>query len=282
MDWSKAKTILIVALLFANAILGYFVLTARGEARATSEIEFAKESKELLLRRDIRVEADIPPVPVELFSMTVEYELNEPFYINSKYFEGKGIRELSPDGTDQIYRGSELITIENGKLLKYENNGMIVSDGISTSFEEAKEIAETFLQDREYKIEDMNLTFWKETEEGYYLEYSKIMENAYVELGYTSFNISGDVVKSMERTWLNTIDIQQSSLVVVPAPKAILELLSIEDAHNKTITDISLCYYFDPEGQNNYEGYQQATQGNAVPAWRVQFSDGTKIVLDSE
>lgn len=43
MDWSKAKTILIVALLFANAILGYFVITDSMESNASGKAAQTEE-----------------------------------------------------------------------------------------------------------------------------------------------------------------------------------------------------------------------------------------------
>jgi len=282
MDWSKAKTILIVALLFANAILGYFVITDSLESNASGKAAADIQVEELLQRRDITLQSEIPVTPESLMSITVEFERNEPYDINSRYFDGKGIRELKGEEIEEIYRGYESVTIENGKLLIYENRDRMAVVTKAVELEAAENTAKKFLQERGYSSADMKLTYHQEEKGVYRLEYSKILENSYVEVGNTSFLIAGDTVKRMERTWLNTVEIQQSDLSLIPAEKAILELLSIEQAHGKTITDISLCYYFDPEKQNNYDGYQQATQGNAVPGWRIQFEDGTKLVLDSE
>lgn len=282
MDWSKAKTILIVALLFANAILGYFVITDSLESNASGKAAADIQVEELLQRRDITLQSEIPVTPESLMSITVEFERNEPYDINSRYFDGKGIRELKGEEIEEIYRGYESVTIKNGKLLIYENRDRMAVVTKAVELEAAENTAKEFLQERGYSSADMKLTYHQEEKGGYRLEYSKILENSYVEVGNTSFLIAGDTVKRMERTWLNTVEIQQSDLSLIPAEKAILELLSIEQAHGKTVTDISLCYYFDPEKQNNYDGYQQATQGNAVPGWRIQFEDGTKLVLDSE
>ena len=282
MDWSKAKTILIVALLIANGILGYFVYKDTLVSNASAQLYSDLEVEELLSRRDITLNSIIPKNPETLLSMTVEFEQNEPFDINSRYFDGKGIRELGGEGIEEIYRGNEAVTIENRKLLIYENKNRIISVVKDVTIDDADETAKKFLQDRGYSTKDMKLTYHEENQQGIRLEYSKVLEDSYVEIGYTSFLIAGETVKRMERMWLNTVELQQSDLTLVPATKGILELLSIEQAHGKTITDISLCYYFDPEKQTNYEGFQQATQGNAVPGWRIQFEDGTKLVLDSE
>jgi len=282
MDWSKAKTILIVALLFANAILGYFVITDSMESNASGKAAADIQVEELLQRRDITLQSELPGAPESLMSITVEFERNEPYDINSRYFDGKGIRELKGEEIEELYRGYESVTIKNGKLLIYENRDRMALVTKAVELEAAENTAKEFLQERGYSSADMKLTYHQEEKGGYRLEYSKILENSYVEVGNTSFLIAGDTVKRMERTWLNTVEIQQSDLSLIPAEKAILELLSIEQAYGKTVTDISLCYYFDPEKQNNYDGYQQATQGNAVPGWRIQFEDGTKLVLDSE
>lgn len=282
MDWSKAKTILIIALLFANAILGYFVFTDSMASNSLESMSANIPVEELLQRKEITLQSELPRTPESLLSITVEFERNEPYVINSRYFDGKGIRELTGEEIEEIYRGYESVTIENGKLLIYENSDRLILGTKTVTLDDAENTAKKFLHERGYNTEDMKLTYHAEEIDGFRLEYSKTLENSYVEIGNTSFLIIGDSVKRMERTWLNTVELQQSDLTLIPAEKAILELLSIEQAHGKAVTDISLCYYFDPEKQSNYEGYQQAAQGNAVPGWRIQFEDGTKLVLDSE
>lgn len=282
MDWSKAKTILIVALLFANAILGYFVFTDSRALNASVGLSANIKVEELLLRRGINLESELPKTPENIFSITVEFERNEPYDINSRFFDGKGIREISGEEIEEIFRGSESVKIENGKMLIYENSDRVISGSKDVELDTADDTAKKFLHERGYNTEDMKLTYYAEETEGFRLEYSKILDSSFVEVGKTSFWITGNTVKRMERMWLNTLELQQSDLTLVPAEKAILELLSIDQAHGKTVADISFCYYFDPERQNNYDGYQQAAQGNTVPGWRIQFEDGTKLVLDSE
>lgn len=282
MDWSKAKTILIIALLFVNVILGYFVFTDSLASNSLEDMSANIQVEDLLHRRDITIQSELPKTPENLLSITVEFERNEPYDINSRYFDGKGIRELSGEDKEEIYRGNESVTIENGKILIYENSDRIILGTDIGTLSDAEDVAKNFLHERGYSTEDMTLTYHSEEMKGFKLEYSKKLADSYVEIGKTSFLIEGDTVKRMERTWLNTVEIQQSDLKLIPAEKAILELLSIEQAHGKTIVDISLCYYFDPEKQDNYETYLQATQGNAVPGWRILFEDGTKLVLTSE
>ena len=50
----------------------------------------------------------------------------------------------------------------------------------------------------------------------------------------------------------------------------------------KTITRIEECYYFDPEEQGYVEDITKATKGKAIVAWRIQFSDGESIEIESK
>jgi hypothetical protein len=174
-----------------------------------------------------------------------------------------------------------VITLINEKLMIYENSGAETGMPME-DLDQAVDLAKGFLEERGYETEDMGLSYWRETESGYFLDFTKVFQDSYIELSYTVIRIEDGRVTRLERTWLNTKEIEETDYKIVPAPKAILELLSMEDASNKTITDISLGYYFDPEKQEYLDDYQQAKEGRAVPAWRVQFKDGYDVILDLE
>ncbi|SHI16359.1 hypothetical protein SAMN02745180_02515 [Sporanaerobacter acetigenes DSM 13106] len=129
-------------------------------------------------------------------------------------------------------------------------------------------------------MDDMKLSFIKNDNGIYYLEYTKIYEGLYVEKTYTKFEIDKCGVKRFERFWLNTKEIGENQIYISTAPKAILGLLTMEEAYGKTIEDISLCYYFDPSRHEDINDPKKTREGKAIPAWRIQFDDGSKILLD--
>ena len=65
------------------------------------------------------------------------------------------------------------------------------------------------------------------------------------------------------------------------APKSLLAVLGKEEVEGKTITDISICYYFDPQRQDYNDNPEEVQQGTTIPAWRIQFNDGYKIFVDN-
>lgn len=281
MDWSKAKTILIVALIITNLFLAYFLFWNQPETDSLLSPQFLEEVEELLGRNGIVLDTEIPVDQGELYNLTVEYETFTPTALNERFFGSQGLVDRGQGAITEIEFGLESVSVINNKLLIYENEDEFEETGPFT-LEDAAETARKFLEDRGYNTEDMGLSFWRETQTGYYLDFTKIFQDSYIEHSYTVFRIEGGKVRRMERTWLNTKEIEQTDYKIVPAPKAILELLSMEDTRDKTIVDISVCYYFDPEKQEYLGDYQQATEGRAVPAWRIQFEDGYDVILDLE
>ncbi len=281
MDWSKAKTILIVALLITNIFLAYFLYGEQEVGNAVLNPEFIEETEELLGRNGILLQSDLPTETGQLYNLTVEYEDMLPGTINDRFFNSEGVINRNEGAVIEIDYGDEGITLINEKLMIYENAATEAGNPIG-NLEQAMELAKQFLMERGYETDDMGLSYWRETENGYYLDFTKIFQDSYIELSYTVVIIEDGRITRMERTWLNTKEIEETDYKIVPAPKAILELLSMEDASNKTITDISLSYYFDPEKQEYLDDYQQAMEGRAVPAWRVQFQDGYDVILDLE
>ena len=281
MDWSKAKTILIVALLITNIFLAYFLFGDQEVGNAVLDPEFLEETEELLGRNGIVLDAQVPTETQQLYNLTVEYEEMMPGTINERFFGSQGAINRNEGAVVEIHHGDEVITLINEKLMIYENSGAETGMHME-DLDQAVDLAKGFLEKRGYGTDDMGLSYWRETEKGYYLDFTKIFQNSYIELSYTVVIIEDGRIARMERTWLNTKEIEETDYKIVPAPKAILELLSMEDASNKTIADISLSYYFDPEKQDYLDDYQQAKEGRAVPAWRVQFQDGYNVILDLE
>jgi regulatory protein YycI of two-component signal transduction system YycFG len=281
MDWSKAKTILIVALLITNIFLAYFLFGDQEVGNAVLDPEFLEETEELLGRNGIVLDAQVPTETQQLYNLTVEYEEMMPGTINERFFGSQGAINRNEGAVVEIHHGDEVITLINEKLMIYENSGAETGMPME-DLDQAVDLAKGFLEERGYGTDDMGLSYWRKTERGYYLDFTKIFQDSYIELSYTVVIIEDGRIARMERTWLNTKEMEETDYKIVPAPKAILELLSMEDASNKTITDISLSYYFDPEKQDYLDDYQQAKEGRAVPAWRVQFQDGYNVILDLE
>ncbi|NLK44397.1 MAG: hypothetical protein GX300_08395 [Tissierellia bacterium] len=280
MDWSKAKTILIIAFIVTNILLGYVLLSSEKQVETTLKDSFVEDVIEILGRKEIIINTDIPREIPSLNTLTVEYEAIEPYEANRIFFNGEGKVENKEAGVIEIVFEEEYLTITNKKYLSYTNNNMkeMYPD---LNEEKAIELALDFLEQRKYNVSDMKLSFIKRYENGYNLEFTKLYNDRYLEKSNTSVVIDSSGVKKMERMWLNPIEEGEKYIYINTAPKALLSLLSIEETHGKTIEEISLCYYFDPAEQDFIDNPNMAIRGKTIPAWRVLFEDGIKLIIDN-
>lgn len=279
MDWSKAKTILIVAFIITNILLAYVLIGEKTIDEPTLKEDFIKDVVRLLEDKNISVATQIPTDIPYLNAMNVGYEKIRLEDLNKYFLDGKGILNKNGNGFGEIIKGQESIIVMNNKLILYENKGnKEVYDDIDEN--KAIQIAGKFLEEKKFDTSDMKLTFIKEEKGTFYIEYSKVYDDVFVERAFTNFQIDKRGVKRFERQWLITEDLGEAKIYISTAPKAILALLDMEEVHGKTITDISLCYYFDPQKHDYLEEPGEAKQGKAVPAWKVQFKDGYKVFID--
>ena len=278
MDWSKAKSILIIAFIIVNIVVVYVVISQKPTEDPTLTYEFIANVKNLLREKDISVAIDIPKIRPSLKSLIVEFEKANLEDLNRRYFNGNGAMEYDEDLQEAIMEDKSILVI-NERLIIYEDNSEeILYENIDK--DKAIEISQDFIKKGGFNISDMKLTYFKEEQGVYYLEYSKIYDEVIIERAYTNFQIDKRGVKRFERLWLDPKELGENEIFISTAPKSLLNLLGMQEVYGKTITDISLCYYFDPEKHEYLQGFGETKQGKAVPAWRIQFNDGYKVFID--
>lgn len=280
MDWSKAKSILIVSFLIINLLLGYVLFWDSKEIDTTLTTEFIGDVVSLLNNKEIHLHTEIPKDNPSLISLIVEYEMMKPRELNRNYFNNKGSTEYIGQDLVEIRYIDDVIKIINRKLVIFESKNKDKRYNIDSE-DQAIEFASEFLIEKGYDLSDMKLSFIKEIEGEFYLEYSKVYNDIFLESAFTNIQINKYGVKRLERKWLEVIDEGEKPIYIDTAPKSILSLLSMEEVYEKTIRNISLSYYFEPEKHDYIEDPEQANQGRTIPAWRIQFDDGYKVFLDN-
>lgn len=282
MDWSKAKNILIIAFVVTNLLLFYVLWQNQTYNGSYINLEkgFVEDVKALLLDKDIKIDS---PIPKEVPSMTlldIEYETYDTKHkreeLVNKFFDD--YQYIQEDGKDFFIKDNESIHINNNKEIVYENKNdeeRFSNIDLDTS----KSIAMEFLENNSIYDEDLVLSEVKELKQGYMLEYTKVFQDILVEKSYMKFTIDNRGVREFRRIWMYIVDYNDKEIMVRSAPDALLRLVSNEQVYGKTISDISICYYFNPK-EHEMVDIKDTKRANAVPAWRVEFSDGTKVFLE--
>ena len=281
MDWSKAKSTLIIALLITNVILfGFNLYNYNLTYDSSSSRHFANEAKEILSKQNIKIDTNIPRYRNKLHTLRIEFDNFDINDLNERFFNSKGHIENPSTDFSRIDYNKKLITVINNRRMRYENSESSEKYNI-TKLSEAQKIANEFLLQNQFDTRDMQLTHMRKEDDLYILNFSKIYDGVIIERSYTNFVINNSGVVSMDRLWLNVTDKSDAEIYLIPAAKALLSLLDDEEYYGRTVTNIDECYYFDPEEQGYVEDITKAQQGRAIPAWRIQFSDGENIAIDN-
>lgn len=277
MDWSKAKTIIIVAFIITNILLGYMIVGQKSVKDPTLTDNFIEKSKDLLEDSEIYLATDIPKTIPKLNTITVNYEELDLDGVNKKFLDNEADIELLEASTI-LEHGDEKVTIE-GKKLSYMN---AKEDGIHMKLDRDKvlRLSKDFLLAKEYSTDDLKLVYIEEKDGVYTLEYSKVYKGLYVENTYSRFEIDKGGIRKFERLWLDVKDEGEKEIYIDTAPKAVLALLGREEYKGRKIVDISLCYYFNSKMEDVLDEPVESIEGRAVPAWRIEFDDGSKFIVD--
>ncbi|MDY2987438.1 MAG: hypothetical protein SOR77_07375 [Peptoniphilus sp.] len=280
MDWYKAKKILIIALITTNILLfGMIILRSFIIQDRTTSYTFIKQVNSRLLEKGINIHSKIPRTKISLPSLRVEFDSYSKLDLNERFFASRGKFQDPNSSFTQITYADEILSVLNTRRLIYEN----VNPKISTKSKlKAEDVAKKFLLDRNFDVSNMLLVYSNSSNGQTELKFAKEFEGVILERSFANFIIKGDTVVSMDRLWLNVIDKSTSIVHMHSAPRALLTLLSEPEMYSKTITRIEECYYFDPEEQGYVEDITKATEGKAIAAWRIQFSDGESTEIESK
>lgn len=280
MDWSKAKTILIISFIVVNVLLAIAVINTDEKIESFVSEEFVDDSIRLLSNKDIAVSTEIPREIPSLESLTVEYETFKTPELNEKFFDGGGSVSIIAEGFTEIKNDNEKLTVLNNKHIIYESEKINQAQVISSN-DDALKIATDFLNILEYDTSDMELSHIKQSDGRYHLEFSKIYNEKFLESSFTKIILDDTGIRRFERQWLNVIDVGDTPIFISSAPKSILGLLSMNEVYGRVVKDISLSYYFEPEKHDYIQNPLEAKQGKTIPAWRIQFEDGYKVFIDN-
>lgn len=280
MDLKLAKKIIVISLIITNIILfGFIYKKEVAYMDETNQKPFIEKTVELLKKKNIEVEAKVPRQNYNMNTLSVEFETSEIEDLNKLFFGGTAEVE-DPQGENGIIRGRDktLILINRRRII-YEDqkpNGYNVQN-----IENAIDATKDFLLKHEFKSDDLILVRSEKNDDGTYdIEYRKSYDQKLLETSYTNFTLNKNGIQKMDRLWLNVLEQSGKKLSTGSASKALLTLLDKQNLNKKTIVKIEPCYYFDPEEQGYLDDITKALRGRAIPSWRIEFKDGSDIIIE--
>ncbi|MFA5522992.1 MAG: hypothetical protein WDA24_01420 [Tissierellales bacterium] len=280
MDWSKAKNILIIAFIITNIFLAHVLINSRNTNTALVADDFIEDVKGFLIEKNIDLAIEIPREIPSMPLFRIKYEIYNNQDIATRFLGANYSSETISGNPYSFYiSGNESVIVKHGNEIMYENSSTIsIHKNLTPS--KAEDLAEKFIKDKGFSSEDYKLSFVDHKDGYYFIEYTKVIDKFYFEKSFMRFTISSAGINRFERFWIESAELDDSTVTIMSAPRSLLKLLVMEEAYGKTIEEISICYYLDPEKHMGTSDSSNAIGGKATPAWRIMFNDGTKIFLE--
>lgn len=234
MDWTKAKSILIVALIVTNLVLisAYFLQDNRLEK---DDKEMREVTIKLLEEKNIFLETKIPEVHYRMPKLTVQYDKADEDVIRKQLAGQKSLPAKERSDENLISMTQDFIK-DCG--LMTEN---VTFDSIERSGDETRVIYKNYVNDIALEESEMVCT------------------------------IRDGRIVDFKRNWLKPMEANGIEKEVIPAAAALIKFMSENTEEEKIyVEDISLVYWLD---SSVFDAESPVTD-TAFPAWKITYNRG--------
>lgn len=234
MDWTKAKSILIVALIVTNLVLiaTYLFQSDRFD---NDKKEMQDVTIKLLEEKNIFVETDIPQEHPRMPKLTVQYDKVDEAVINV-----------------QLARQTALPASETTD----ENLIAMTSD---------------FIEKCDLMTENVTFGNIERAGDEIRVTYKNDLNGIPIEDSYIICTIRDGRITGFERYWLNPVEINDADKEVMTAVAALIKFMSENTEGEKIrVQDISLVYWLD---SSVFDAESPITD-TAFPAWKITYNQG--------
>lgn len=253
MDWTRAKTILIIALLLTNCLLGglYYQQYMKNNAVYESEV---RDTLEFLENHRIYLDTEIPEKIRKMPVLTVRYE------------------DTDWDKVQEV-------------LAEQETDG--IGDPDSMTEEALRKLCDAVL-DRCGFVED-TLVYDSCRIDGRQAEvhYDNIYDDVALEKSGILCKVEDGKVTEIERHWIQPIEYGKTRQRVIPAADALIQFATdwvkkkSEDTGGTLpdeihIEEIELVYWLNPAVESS-----DGVEDTALPAWRITYNGDEETFIDA-
>lgn len=275
MDWNKSNTILIAAFIILNIFL--FASASDNvfseEYNAVEDEEFIQNVENLLSKKNITVNTQLPLESYMLPTLDTEYEI---IYVTEELLK----RFLGPDVTPvqdvYLYNNSkgEILEITHGKKLYFTKREKIIGKITYESLIASK--INEFIEEYKVNSEGYTENYRYLSNSNSYVEYTRHHNNYSMDNSYMRFYFDKDGIYKFEMQNILTFRETAEKIRTFSAAEALPRLMSYKDIENKEIISAEMTYYSDED-----ENWQYISGINSYPVWKVIFSDGSQKHLSS-
>ncbi len=267
MDWSRVKSILIIALLITNSIIILFIVFDNDSTNLTDVENQRQLLNEILLEKNINNQIGDDVAQSEAMPQLMMARQLYDMDALADALLGEHSKE------DGVYYGADYQMSFNKNILSIKSRN--VADSAATSNQSAEHIAEDFIKRYFENANDYRLVSNVSKAGSVFLNYTQVYQN------YTIYNtsmlivVADEHVVSLQREWM-TVNAKDDAQQPIKAYHH--ALLSAIDQFSElapiTITAVDLGYRLE----NTLLG-EDVQSGDALPYYRFSLSDGQQIFV---
>ncbi len=281
MDWSKAKTILIIMFLIADIFLGYQYINQNQQSSPTITQESINETVDYLKKQNIFIQGPIPNKAIQMPNIKVKYKsFHQEEIMNTFFANNDKAPNVISDKENLIIEDDKIqIQIKKEKELYYLNKTIHMQQG---EIDEAacKKLAENFLS--KVGIYGAATEVVKNNIADGYIVMSGVQryKGLFVDGTQIEMMVNEEGVYKATLLWFGDIKPNESKTKPVISALKALEMASkvLTDKYdNVNIFEIKQGYYF---GTNELEQFdlKMIEEGTAVPVWRIKADKATIFI----
>ncbi len=270
MDWERAKTQMIYVFIILNIFLGAMLYIRNRDSVKDFDVA------EILNKNNITIDAKIPK-PAKYRGRELEYKVFTKEEIIELFFDVP--RNEGNDELRVFFEDKKMLSLIQGKTLKYTDEPK--GEDIINSIEEAIDFANAFLKDKlsniDYKLTRSEIKYDKFTLE--YEQYDKktglILEDAYINL-----QLNNKGITNLDMKIFNSINALDNKLSMSDPKRKLLKIINMPGVDGRTITDVEICYSFDPKNIPYVNNPDKVLSGVASLALRLRLDNGLVIIIE--
>ena len=278
MNWSRAKTILIVFFFVGNLILGYQLWSdQRGVDGAAYVMGRDPEIslEERMWEHDLSLEAGIPDETPRLYRLQLSPAEVDLDAMRRALFGDAPVEPIMVGGEPGGYRGEDGLLVTGGPgAVRYRAMGPTSTEPVGEA--RARELTEAFLEGRALRPSGMTYDYaYGSTDDGRVVVYYRQEDRGLPIFGGGAIlRVAADAVIEYQRLWVSVGGNLGSPEPVLSASGALTaNLPRIAQIVPGGVLVEALLGYYSP--------MTEAAEWEAEPAWRFRFKDGTVIIVNA-
>ncbi len=268
MDWSRVKTILIIALLFTNAIIVLFIVYDGNAVKSMPELRQQQLINQILVDKNIENQVPDDALGAESMpQMMAGYQVYDLPILAEKLLGDYAIN-------DGVYVSDEyLLSFKENTLYIVKRRYGGLTEGFTTR--RAQEIAAQFIENglglaNDYKLKEMT-----ETERGIQIDYVQMYGDYFIGDTAMRLLVDADGVVEFERKWMLLQAPEKRAHGIKQYSQALFSALDqLEDYAPTTIKSVDLGYRLE----KTVFGYD-VKSGDALPYYRFTLVDGAQLFV---